>query len=229
MRLSHGIAAVAAFLVMSLPGRSVRADSITSLYNTGVDNSHTVLTDGTIGDPHYTLVSVPSDATQIRIRTSVGGFPIGPYLGDDTLSTWIGPNNDKVLDGPVGFYDYQTTFSLIGLNAATAFIGGQWATDNEAIRIVLNGNVVVTGPNQLVGFDHWTSFNISNGFVAGLNTLDFVVHNADNGGSNPTALRVEMTGSAAAAPLPTTAWVGLILFSGLGVVYGVRQKNFVIA
>ena len=226
MRLSHGIAAVVAFLVMSLPGRSVRADSITSLYNTGVDNSHTVLTDGTIGDPHYTLVSVPSDATQIRIRTSVGGFPIGPYLGDDSLSTWIGPNNDSSLDGPFGSYDYRTTFSLVGLNAATASISGQWATDNNGIDILLNGvSQGFTTPFQDFVFH---TFTISNGFLAGINTLDFVVNNGSNS-DNPTALRVEMIGSAAAVPLPTTAWVGLILFGGLGVVYGVRRKNFVIA
>ena len=90
----------------------VQADVITSLFNTGVDASGTPLPDGTIGDPHYSLVSVPSLTTDIRVRTSAGGYPIPPYFGDDSLSAWIGPNNDVVINGRNGLYDYQTTFDL---------------------------------------------------------------------------------------------------------------------
>lgn len=65
--------------------------AIPSLFNTGVDASMTPLPDGTIGDPHYSLVSVPGGTTDILVRTSAGGYPIPPYFGDDSSSAWIGP------------------------------------------------------------------------------------------------------------------------------------------
>lgn len=34
-----------------------------------------------------------------RAITSSGGYPIGPYIGDNSLSAWIGPNNDDDLNG----------------------------------------------------------------------------------------------------------------------------------
>lgn len=88
-------------LVISCMGR-VQADVIPSLFNTGVDASMTPLPDGTIGDPHYSLISVPDGTTDILVRTSAGGYPIPPYFGDNSSSTWIGPDNDQSLSGPVG-------------------------------------------------------------------------------------------------------------------------------
>src|SRR5436190_21465609 len=61
-----------------------------SLYNTGVSSTHAVLPDGTVGDSHYSLVSVPGGTTQTLVRSSPGGFPIPPWLGDDSSSAWIG-------------------------------------------------------------------------------------------------------------------------------------------
>jgi len=184
------------------------ATSIT-LFNTGVNSSGSPLTDGTLGDPHYTLQSVPAGSTStIRVRTSAGGYPVTPgtYIGDDGLSNWIGPNNDSALDGQVGNYDYRTTFDLTGFNLASVSITGGWSTDNVGTEIVLNGTntgAATTAFNQFAtGF---APFSITSGFVPGINTLDFIVNNA----GGPTALRVEMTGSgnltsAVAAPEPAT-------------------------
>ena len=83
----------------------VQAAPITSLFNTGVDAAGVGLPDGTIGDPHYSLVAVAGGTTDIRVRTVVGGYPIGPYFTGGTSSAWIGPNNDSQIDGPVGNYD----------------------------------------------------------------------------------------------------------------------------
>jgi hypothetical protein len=105
-------------------GAGARAGTITTLFNTGVDGSGAPLADGTVGDPHYSLISVPSGTTDLLVRTAAGGFPIPPYIGDDALSAWIGPFNDSSLDGPVGSYDYETTFSLAGFDPATASITG---------------------------------------------------------------------------------------------------------
>jgi hypothetical protein len=202
-------------LIMSLAAASVtgaQAASIT-LFNTGVDASGTPLADGTIGDPHYVLVSVPGGTTDLRVRTSAGGYPIPPYIGDDSSSAWIGPNNNSEVDGPVGSYDYRTTFSLAGLNPATALITGGWSTDNNGLQILING--VDTG-NPGTSFSQFSigfaSFSINSGFDPGVNTIDFIVNN----GGGPTALRVEMSGTASNVPELSTWGMMLAGFAGLG-------------
>jgi PEP-CTERM motif len=199
------IAAVAALALVAGAAGQARADSI-PLYNTGVDAGGTPLADGTIGDPHYSLISVASGSTtEIMVRTSVGGYPIPPWLPDDSLSAWIGPHNDQQLNSPNGTYDYQTTFSLAGLDPTTASIGGNWSTDDPGLDILING--VSTGQTSL-NYATWSSFAINSGFVAGVNTLDFIVANT---GGGPTGLRVEMSGDARAVPEP-----GSIALIGLG-------------
>lgn len=208
-----------------------------NLYNTGVDNSGNTLPDGTTPDPHYTLTG-PGGATLTLVRTSAGGFPIPPYVGDDSLSTWIGPAPSHDLSGPTGSYDYKITFDLTGFNPATASITGQWTTDNQGRGILLNGantgNSIAfgSGPDNY-SFDSWHSFSITSGFVAGLNTLDFLIDNVttDCGSpctTNPTAVRVEMTGNATASIGATPLPAALPLFaSGLGALgfIGWRRKR----
>lgn len=190
-----------------------------TLFNTGVDGTGTPLPDSTIGDPHYTLVSVPAptafipfNSTTILTRTSAGGFPIGPWLGDDAASTWIGPDNAHDLNGPEGDYDYRTTFTIpANVNLSLASIAGGWSTDNSGGDILING--ASTG-NTANGFGGFFPFTISSGFQVGVNTLDFIVHNADCNGctDNPTGLRVEFTSSAT----PEPASLSLLGLGGLG-------------
>ena len=193
------------------------ASPILTLFNTGVFADGTPLADGTLGDPHYTLVSVPGGTSTIRVRTAVGGFPIPPYIGDDALSAWIGPNGTNPatgasdLNGPGGVYDYQTTFDLTGFSPGSALISGQWAMDNEGINILLNGvplGISVLDPTA-GAFEGFHTFSISTGFRPGINTLDFMVQNDGNSADNPTALRVEFV-SATANPIPEPAT--LLLF-----------------
>jgi len=198
-----------------------QASLITTLYSTGVDGTGAVLADGTTSDPHYTLTAVPggSSATPI-VRTSAGGFPIGPWISDDLLSAWIRPHNGTANNAsdPVGTYTFETTFSLTGLNPSTALISGQWATDNQGVSIVLNGNTIVSGSAAAAAnFTGWTAFTISSGFVSGVNTLDFTIKNwsGGDGYGNPTGLRVEMTGTAA-VPEPTTMVAGALLLLPFG-------------
>jgi VPDSG-CTERM motif len=210
---NSGLAVVAALTFLLLvPAQQAHATSITTLFNTGVNATGEPLSDGTIGDPHYSLITAPPSSTlDIRVRTSAGGFPIPPWVGDDSVSAWIGPNNDAQVDGPVGSYDYRITFDLSGLNPSTAFISGLWATDNEGLDILLNGQS--TG-NKSVGFTAFTSFSIPPGslFVSGLNTLDFLVHN--DGGN--TGLRVEMTGQASPMGVPDSSSTSTLLSVSVG-------------
>jgi len=203
-----------AFAAALFASTSAGAATLT-LFNTGVDSSGSVLPDGTVSDPHYTLVSVPGGTTQTLVRTSAGGFPIPPYIGDNSLSAWIGPNNANDLTGPDGNYDYQMTFSLVGFNAATASITGRWSSDNAGISILLNGVDTGNAGTSSTQYSAFAPFIISSGFVSGLNTLDFLVNNEPGSTDNPTALRVELSGTAdMATPLPAAL---PIFASGLGV------------
>jgi hypothetical protein len=158
--------------------------------------------------------------TNILARTSAGGYPImnGGLSGDDAISTWIGPYNypnDQSrhfgglndLTGPQGNYDYRTTFDLTGFDLSSASITGGWGTDNSGVDILLNGvSLGFTTPTNAFG-SPLSAFTINSGFVAGVNSLDFVVFN----GSGPTALRVEMTGSANPVPVPLPATASLLM------------------
>jgi hypothetical protein len=170
------------------------AAPITTLWNTGVDAMGMPLANGSL-DTHYSLVAGPVLGAP-RAANSTNGFPIPPWIGDNSISAWIGPVGDSQLNGPVATYDYQTTFSLTGFSAASAMITGQWASDNEGVDILING--ISTGQMTTSQFTAFTAFTITSGFVAGLNTIDFIVHN--DGG--PTGLRVEQTGTANAVPEP---------------------------
>jgi hypothetical protein len=197
--------AITGFLGQANP---VYAATITTLFNTGVDSTGTPLPHGTVGDSHYSLISVPSGSTSAtRIITSAGGFPIGPYIGDNTLSAWIGPNNDDDLNGPVGAYTYRTTFDLTGFNPSTASIMGGWTTDNDGLDILINGTSLGFTTPFTAFASGFFAFSVTSGFVSGVNTLDFVVSN----GGGPTALRVEATGTASPAtspvPIPAAAWL----------------------
>jgi hypothetical protein len=179
------------------------------------------LADGTIGDPHYTLTAVPSGTTEIRVRTSIGGYPISPWSGDNSLSAWIGPNNDGQVDGDIGTYLYRTTFDLTGLNPLTASLTISWSTDNDGLDVLLNN----ASTGQTTAFEQFSSgfstFTLNSGFVAGLNTLDFKINN----GGGPTGLRTEIAGTADTnSPVPEP--ISFVLLGvGLGTIGLFRRRK----
>jgi len=155
--------------------------NVTDLFDTGIDNSGNILGDG-VADPHYSLISFPIGTVSPAVTTPPG-FPFGAWINNTATSKWISPNSSQA-NGPVGSYIYETIFTLPA-SFSTASITGQWATDNEGVNILLNGNPIgITNNSQ---FD-FVSFTISNSsyFKAGINTLDFVVNN----GGRPTGLQV---------------------------------------
>jgi uncharacterized repeat protein (TIGR01451 family) len=171
-------------LVVAVPAY---ADNI-PLFNTGATAEGSV-------DPHYTLIqsadpAFPGPNAFVALTT---GYPLpGPWIPNNATSKWIAPQADQSGGNASGLYIFRTTFDLTGLNPSTAVITGQWTTDNNGVDILING--VSTGfTTPFEAFSQgFFPFTINSGFVAGINTLDFVVNN----GGLPIGLRVEMSGAA---------------------------------
>ena len=212
-RLTLTAIAVAALALLTTT--DAKAIPIDTFYNTGVNNTHAVLSNYA-AETHYVLVSTPDGSTPgVRAATSANGFPIPPWLGDNGVSAWIGPNSDSALDGAVGQFDYRTTFDLTGFSASNAALVGKWSADNAGVNILING--VSTG-QTVTSFDTFNGFSVTSGFIDGLNTIDFLVRN--DGG--PTGLRVE--GVLTASPISEPVSLA-ILGVGLAGVGFLRRFN----
>ncbi len=226
-----------AFLLVFLAGST--AAQAAFVFNTGVNNSGTVLSDGT-SDSHYTVTytgvgSISSNIT--TARTSAGGFPIPPWLPDNTTSAWISPRGDRTFDPNPGFYTYKTTFNVSAaqfvLNSGT--FAGRWAVDNRGADILVNGrslNLQTITNAQGNSFQGWTNFAFNAGsaggnlFVNGLNTIEFKTFNSPQNFKNPSGLRVEWTTQtfnqgAPVVPLPPAL---ALMACGLPLVGFVRRR-----
>ncbi len=171
------------------------------LFNTGVDDQQKVLAENE-PDPHYELIEPSVILGAPLATTSAGGFPVPPWLDDSYLSAWISPTADT--NGPGDFEDvpnfvYRTTFDLTGVDINGLSIEGQWSSDNGGLDILVNG--VSLGWVNTAQFGAFTPFTLDTGFVAGINSLDFLVNNAGTD-PNPTGLRVEFEGNGGPKPPP---------------------------
>ena len=176
-------------------------ETITTLYNTGVDDGWIPVAGGE-KDPHYTLLVNPDGGTT-DVIVGTEAWPIGSaWSANDNKSKWVGTRAALGAgDIPVGDYLYRTTFSLKGRDPSTVRIVGRWQTDNSGTVILVNGtplNVPQSG-----SFSAWTTFTITSSdvtFLAGTNTIDFGVNNAGTPG--PSGVRIEFT-STSARTLPS--------------------------
>lgn len=136
---------------------------IPNLFPTGVDNSGTVLGDGA-SDPHYSILNPAGPGIVIN----QGNIP-SSWLPNNSSSRWIwqtatGQPTNVTLT-------FSTTFDLTGFDPNSASITGMWAVDNFGLDILINGNS--TGQTS-PGFGSLVPFNINNGFLPGINTIEFV-------------------------------------------------------
>jgi hypothetical protein len=162
-------------------GTSSSALAVTGLFSTGVDATGTRLAIGAI-DPHYALSSNDPTAPgpdALTVTPAVGWAVAGAN------SRWISIRANTT--GTTGdSYTYTTTFTLAGVDPATATLSGRWACDDSCV-LRLNGTQVASNPTPA-----WfvsVAFTVPAGspFHLGTNTLDFVTSNATGG---PTGLQV---------------------------------------
>jgi hypothetical protein len=193
-----------------------QAIPIGTLYNTGVDNSGVPLPSPNLADPHYSLIVSPQASTAVTVDDTTYPFP--PWLPNTSTARWIGPAADSFGLGGSNFV-YRTMFNLPPTaNLSSVSVSGLWAVDDMGTDILINGN---SSGQTTVLSTAFTPFTISSGFVYGINTLDFPIHNLGVAafGSNPTGLIVDrLSGSYQQVPEPCTASltvIGLLLSATL--------------
>jgi autotransporter-associated beta strand protein len=177
---------------------------VAEIFSTGLSDSRAPLLGGSI-DPHWQLIQ-SGDPAYPGPSAFVDSAVPASYLANTTNSQWIAPGDSINNIGGV-LYTFRTSFIFDTLDPTNAQITGNWMTDNQGVDMLLNGvSLGLTNGGSLVSF---TPFTITNGFVAGSNTLDLVISNAPGAGPNPTALRAELRGVALALPSTALQLVGL--------------------
>ncbi|MBN1505320.1 MAG: immunoglobulin domain-containing protein [Sedimentisphaerales bacterium] len=176
------------------------------LFNTGQDVNLAVLPGGST-DLHYGLLESP-DANNLGPRATVWSddYPVPVFVYNGPVSSWISAvGNAGIVPGR---YVYRTQFLIDSADPCTAVIEGSWMLNTTGDDILLNGlSTGITNASELP-YKVAESFTIDKGFVAGLNTLDFVVTNSGvtppNLSASYTGLRVQLrgVGKALAAGVP---------------------------
>ena len=176
-----------------------QAATITTLGNTGV-GTYTVDNGGS--------TAIVPDGT------------IKPWVQNSPTSSWIGSTS-----AAPGNYTYSTTFDLTGFEAGTAQITGNWAVDNSAVSILLNGLATDISYDSGANFAAFTPFTIGSGanFSSGINTLAFTINNFDDGTNNPAGLNVAMSGTADPTAVPEPSDIVGTVFA-LGSVVLLKRK-----
>ncbi len=135
---------------------------VPGMFNTGVDGNGGVLATGT-PDLNYPMTS---GGTAVAIDRHPNW--VIPPPG----SKWIGIPNGNITALP-GNYVYEMTFDLTGFDPQNARLGFKAAADWQ-VTVRLNGHYLTNACCSSVGL---TSQFTSNYFVAGVNTLEFLVEN----------------------------------------------------
>jgi hypothetical protein len=195
----------------------------------GAQAGAALVADLSTGSAVYTLES-PGVVTGATATMNPSLFPAsGPYLTDLGSALWISKASDPNGSAAVGDYYFQTTFDLTGYVVGTAWITGSVRSDNALLDVRLNGNSLgISSGGSITSFADASPVSlgtITTFFVPGLNTLTFVVNNADCGGcTNPVGLLSNAQANADPVPIPAAIW--LLGSSLLGLIGLARRKSF---
>jgi len=192
------------------------------------------------GTANYTITA-DSNGTEGLVPTTVntplpGGWitSLSDGIGDNGV--WIAPAAAQSGEpGSIsGSTTYEVTFSLMGLNPATAVLTIN-LTGDDYVDATLNGTPIFTAMGTQVTSGMWTTesgtFAVTSGFGT-TNTLDFVVPNNHSDGApccGPTGLDVAASVTASPAttgtPEPSTALpLALVAVAG-GVALRRRKRS----
>jgi Big-like domain-containing protein/concanavalin A-like lectin/glucanase superfamily protein len=199
--------------VTSTVARVIVGASFSELFNTGVAADGTLPAGGGSVDPHYTIRQ-SSDIAHLGPDTIIWNMAAFPVLPSGVFSLvagasqWIGPQAN-VYTSPQGQYVYRTTFLIDSADLGQpATLSGTWWENTTGLDIVLNGQSKGILSQLTNSPGTGANFIITNGFVAGVNILDFVTDCVNPNGSYPeSAIRIEIggVGRALAPALPTIA------------------------
>ncbi len=167
-------------------------EAIPTLFNSGLDASRAPRAAGS-ADLHYqlTLSAQTTPPPPAIPATVIQNHPA--WLANDGSSTWLGPVNPGTTAVAAGPYNFRTTFDLTGYATVGANLLMNVSVDNDLTNVLFNG---VAKGFAFSGFNAFSgNFTITNGFVAGTNTLDFLTVNA-GAGANPAGFRVKISGTA---------------------------------
>ncbi len=217
-------------LVLTVSGPVAHADNIV-LHNTGVTVTGTLLGTGAT-DPNYTLTTNSATGGNSIAYVATTPHPGSPgWVANTSNSQWINPvatNGDgtpkSVAPGP---YTYVTNFSLAGFDPTTTSITGNLASDNAITDILINGFSTRATNSANYSFSSFKTFTIgslySADFLAGNNTLTFVLQNAA-GSNSVSGLQVQMLGTATATPEPAAFMPFVIGALGLLTMIAYRRR-----
>jgi len=153
------------------------------LFPTGIGTNGQVSA-GDIPDPHYSMIQ-SEDPNFLGPNALIYEWncPIqfsicsgGTFLSTNGSSTWLGLQGNQggvANNSPSGNYTYRTTFVLDQAIPATVTLTGSAAFTGVITNILVNGVSTGNYLTQIVGQYVPSPFTVTNGFVAGLNTLDF--------------------------------------------------------
>lgn len=147
---------------------------IPGLYSTGLTPDGQAMVDGG-PDWHYSVMPANAQAWVIQ-------QPPEHWIANSATSQWVWQTASGTPTGVTRVFRH--TFDLQQVNPQTLTITGVWATAGIGMDILINGvstGQISSGPTA------WSPFVIENGFVAGINTIDFVVY----GQTGMAGLRVD--------------------------------------
>lgn len=186
-RLTMRARTLLAVLCVMILRSPVKADVITGLFATGVDDSNAIQAFGAV-DSHYTL----NGGIAYVQSPQVTGFQSTTWITSPTAQ-WIGPTPDHSNVSDSVIYNYSTTFVLPSdANLSSVSLSFTLASDN-GVAVYVNGHDTSL-PQLQSQFLAFTSFGVNGTsspfFADGTNSLTFRVENGLGEGPNPTGLLI---------------------------------------